>query len=269
MDRLDFERLDRAERRRLLKEDEAWIGKPLSANPPRREAEAHVRHLALVLRDTGVEHRAVQAATYAGDLFDATVAQQKTGAVACGKGCFHCCTKLVMVTLPDIFRLAQSFEGKADKIAEITAAAQIAHAITHTQAPDDKLPCPVLTDQACSAYGNRPIPCRFLLSQSLDACVRIFELGSGEAFPYTAGTVMVRQRLDQIVQAALILSGLAPYHYELIQALAVAVTTENAEARWLAGAPLFAGIAVNAKDFQNSGPGAAAEKMAADLRPTI
>ena len=264
-----MERLDRNARRRLLKEDEAWIGKPLGPNPPRRAAEAHARHLALILRDTQIKHRAIEAATYAATLFDATLAQEKMGPVACGKGCFHCCTKLVMVTLPDIFRLARAVRGKAEKVTEITAAAVQARAITQGQSRDQKLPCPVLTDQACSAYGARPIPCRYLLSQSLDACLRIFGGNSGEAFPYTEGTGPVRQRVDQIVQAALILSGLAPYHYELIQSLAIALTVENAEARWLAGEPVFAGVAVNAHDFKNDAAAASIEKMAADLRPTL
>lgn len=263
-----MDRLDRTARRRLLKEDEAWIGKPLGANPPRRAAEAHVRHLALMLRDTNVAHRAIQASAYAATLFDATMAQEKKGPTACAKGCFHCCTKLVMVTLPDIFRLADTVRGNSGKVGEVLAAAGLARAITQGQTPRESLPCPVLTDQACSAYAVRPIPCRFLLSQSLDACVRIFGEDSKEAFPYTDGTVMVRQRMDQIVQAALILSGLPPYHYELIQSLAAALKTDDAETRWLAGEPIFAGIAVNAKDAAAGGL-AAAEQLAEGLRHTI
>jgi len=261
-------RLDRADRRRLLKEDDAWIGKPLGPNPSRRVAEAHVRHLALILRDTHVAQRAVKASAYAAGVFDATIAQEKKGPVACAKGCFHCCTKLVMVTLPDIFRLAQSVRRDGGKITQITAAADTARAITRDRTLPEKLPCPVLTDQACSAYAARPIPCRFLLSQSVSACVRIFENHSTETFPYTEGTVAVRERIDQIVQAALILNGLPHYHYELIQALAVALETDNAEARWLAGEPLFKDIAVNAKDGAGGGT-AAAESLAAFVRHTL
>jgi len=267
-----MERLDRADRRRLLKEDDTWIGKPLGSNPSRRVAEAHVRHLALILRDTHIAQRAVKASAYAAGIFDATMAQEKKGPIACGKGCFHCCTKLVMVTLPDIFRLAQSVRHDAGKIAQVTArvaaAAGTARAITRDRTLPEKLPCPVLTDQACSAYAARPIPCRFLLSQSVSACVRIFENHSTEAFPYTEGTPAVRERIDQIVQAALILNGLPHYHYELIQALAVALETDNAEARWLAGEPLFKDIAVNAKDVAGGGT-SAAESLAAVVRHTL
>ncbi|MBY0508886.1 MAG: YkgJ family cysteine cluster protein [Rhodospirillaceae bacterium] len=260
------ERLDRSQRRRLLKEDEAWIGKPLPPNPPRRAAEAHVRHLALILRDTDIRNRAVQAAVYAGNVFDATMNQLEKGATACAKGCFHCCTKLVMVTLPDIFRLAQAVRGK---VIDITAAAEASRRITSGHAHNQALPCPVLTDQACSAYGHRPIPCRFLLSKSLDACLRIFRDNSGEAFPYADHTTDLRQRMDQIVQTALVLSGLPHHHYELIQSLAVALTVDNAEERWLAGEPLFASVPANAQEFKYPAVAAAIEKLAADIRPTL
>lgn len=79
----------------------------------------------------------------------------------------------------------------------------------------------------------------------------------------------VRQRFDQIVQAALLVSGLAPYHYELIQALAVALTQDRAEERWLAGEPLFADVAVNANDFKKPAVFGFTEKLASDVRPTI
>lgn len=262
------ERLDRALRRRLLKEDEAWIGKPLPPNPPRRAAEAHVRHLALILRDTAVKNRAVQAAIYAGNLYDASMKQVDKGPVACAKGCFHCCTKLVMVTLPDIFRLAQGVRGK---VPDIAAAAEASRAITSGRTSTEKLACPVLKDQACSAYTHRPIPCRFLLSKSLDACLRVFQdhIDIGEAFPYADHTTELRQRMDQIVQTALVLNGLPHHHYELIQSLAVALTVDNAEERWLAGEPLFTGVPVNAKEFKSPAVAAAIQKLAADIRPTL
>jgi Fe-S-cluster containining protein len=260
------ERLDRGQRRRLLKDDEAWIGKPLPLNPPRRAAEAHVRHLALILRDTAVKNRAVQAAVYAGNLFDATMKQRDKGPTACAKGCFHCCTKLVMVTLPDIFRLAQAVRGK---VTEITAAAEASRNITRGEARGEYLPCPVLTDQACSAYGQRPIPCRFLLSKSLEACMRIFYENADEAFPYAAHITDLRLQMDQIVQTALVLNGLPHHHYELIQSLAVALTVDNAEERWLAGEPLFASVPVNGHELKSPAVVAAIQKLAADIRPTL
>lgn len=260
------ERLDRGQRRRLLKDDEAWVGKALPLNPPRRAAEAHIRHLALILRDTGVKNRAIQAAVYAGNLFDATMKQVDKGPVACAKGCFHCCTKLVMVTLPDIFRLARAVR---DKMTDITAAAELSRSITSGQTQRKYLPCPVLTDQSCSAYSHRPIPCRFLLSKSLDACVRIFQEDVREAFPYADHITDLRQRMDQIVQTALVLSGLPHHHFELIQSLAVALTVDNAEERWLAGEPLFANVPVNSQEFNNPAMTASIEKLAADIRPTL
>jgi Fe-S-cluster containining protein len=249
-----------------LKEDDAWIGKPLPANPPRRAAEAHIRHLALILRDTAVKSRAVQAAVYAGHLFDATLKQVDKGPVACAKGCFHCWTKLVMVTLPDIFRLAQAVRGK---VLDIAAAVEASRAITSGRTRSEHLACPVLADQACAAYAHRPIPCRFLLSKSVDACVRIFQDDTGEAFPYADHTTDLRVRIDQIVQTALVLNGLPHHHYELIQSLAVALTVDNAEERWLAGEPLFARVPVNANEFKSPAVAAAMQKLAADIRPTL
>jgi hypothetical protein len=223
----------------------------------------------LILRDTKIAHRATAAATYAGTLFDATLAQTKSGPVACGKGCHYCCTQLIMVTIPDIFRLAQSFRGHADRMARVAAAAVQSRALTQSGAGNPRLTCPVLEDQSCAAYSDRPIPCRYLLSKSVEACVRIFTQNSGEAFPYTDGTGVVRQRMDQIVQAALLINGLRPYHHELIQSLDIALTQERAEERWLAGEPLFDRVPVNAAEFKDPSIAAAVESLANSVAPTL
>jgi hypothetical protein len=264
-----MQRLDLAARQRLLQEDAAWIGKPLGLNPSRRVAEAHVRHLALILRDTGIAHRAIAASSYAGTLFDASLAEAKSGPVACGKGCHHCCHQLIMVTIPDVLRLAQALRGDAARIARIREGAAQARVLVASGNKRPRLACPVLQDNACSAYDARPVPCRFLLSQSLAACVRIFQDNIDEAFPYTDGTVIVRQRIDQIVQAALLLNRLRPYHHELTQSLEIALTEERVEERWLAGEPLFNHVPVNGAELNNPATGAAVEQLASLVAPTL
>ena len=65
------------------------------------------------------------------------------------------------------------------------------------------------------------------------------------------------------------LCGLPHQNIEMTHALEIALADENAEARWLAGEPVFAGVAVDRADQSPSDFSRIADAMAAALRPTI
>jgi len=243
-----MERLSRADRKRLLKDDEAWLNRPLALPPDARALTAHARHLTLMLLDTQKKRRASMAAAYVGQIMDASMIKNARGPAACTKGCFYCCKTYVSATGPEILRLAHALKGKEPKIARVTEAAERSKSIDQHCREIERIICPILEDKACSEYAPRPLVCRAVLSKSLEACLRIFEQNSGEILPYSDNTMDIRTYLVIVLQASLRLAGLPHRHYEMNQALAVALTLPDAEERWLAGDNIFGHIPVDSAD---------------------
>ncbi len=263
------ERLTRARRRQILKEDEPWIGKALNLKAIGRGMQANTRHIVLTLLDTGLNRRASRAAAFAGDLLDVTLASQVQAPFACAKGCSHCCRTFVSATVPEILLVAHPIRAKPPTRERVTEAAAQCKAIPESRREIERVQCPILDDHACSEYKDRPLVCRSVLSNSLEACVRIFRANSGEPFPHAGPTLNIRAHMVVMMQAALMLSGLPHKHYELNQALAVALSRSDAEEQWLAGEPLFAGVAVDSADASTSPLTGSVQKLVATLKPTI
>lgn len=263
------ERLSRAERRQILKDDEPWVGKPLAAAFMGRALQANTRHLALMLSDTSARRRASDAAAFASRLLDATLASEVKTPAACGKTCSRCCRTLITATIPEILRLARGLKGQKEMTARVLAAAAKSKEIPQSAPNSARIVCPILEENLCSQYAVRPMVCRSLLSASLAACVRIFEEDQPEAIPFVAPSVDVRASVLLVLQAALQLAGLDHRHYELTQGLAVALTVEDAEARWLAGEPVFASIEVDQADMRPSRVSEMAGRLAAAIQPSL
>ncbi|MSO72472.1 MAG: hypothetical protein EXQ84_02525 [Rhodospirillaceae bacterium] len=263
------ERLDRGKRRLLLKEDQAWIGRPFEMDSNLRGVQANTRHIALMLRDSHIKRRASRAAAFAAKLLDGTLAKKTQGPVACAKGCYYCCKTYVSVTIPEILHLAHAVRGQAEKTARVNAAADESKLIAQDQREKTRVVCPILEAKVCSEYAPRPLVCRAVLSTSLDACLRIFERNSGEMVPFAGGTVDIRAYVVVMMQAALKLGGFSHVHYEMNQALAVALNHADAEERWLAGAPLFAEVPVDTADLRRGGLSAMMDALVENVGPTL
>ena len=264
------ERLDRAKRRQLLKEDQPFIGKPFNLDGQTvRAVQANTRHLALMLMDTGIKKRASGAAVFAGQILDATLAKRTEGTVACAKGCYYCCKTYVSVTIPEVFRLADAMRGKAEKAARVVMAARESAEIPQLEREVRRVVCPILEDKSCSEYAPRPLVCRAVLSKSLEACLRIFEENSGEMVPFSDNTTDIRGYVMIMIQAALNLAGLPPVHYEMNQALAIALDQPDAEERWLKGENLFAEVPIDGHDIHPSALGNMTAMLVQNVRPTL
>jgi hypothetical protein len=72
-----------------------------------------------------------------------------------------------------------------------------------------------------------------------------------------------------MMKAALVLRQLPHEHYELIQALDVALASDDTEERWLAGEPLFAHVPKDKAETDSSRLFAMVSILADTVRPTL
>ena len=237
-------RPERRQRQKVLRRILAEIeqrGVPL---PARME---HIAALALGFSDRlsarSSANPAIEAAEYRYRIYELSVSKSRAFAGAeCNKGCCYCCKAYVSALAPDVIAVASavSKRGRAEIDRVIGA-----EAVTHGQDLDRRMatrdPCALLNADACGVYAKRPIPCRAYNSRSAEAC-RIFYEGGPDDIPALETPKALRAVVQQAMFVALRNLGLADISYELNHAVVVALTTENAEARWLAGEDIFAAV---------------------------
>lgn len=164
--------------------------------------------------------------------------------VACGKGCSFCCKMWVDATPPETIYTVKKMPPKQRQLAleavERTCAQTSGLSIFERWGGANP-PCPLLDEQgACSVYENRPVACRTLVSTNVDDCKSTFIDGSEEGFPSPDVWFTLRDSYNTALEGTLIHCGLAYQAHEWNDSLRIALTTPDAEARWLAGADDFA-----------------------------
>jgi Fe-S-cluster containining protein len=264
-----FVRMDAAARAQVLREDQAWVGKSFDVKGNARAIQANTRHLALILLDTNVEDRASRAAAFTEDLVSSLLADHTTGPIACAKGCSHCCNTFVSATLPEIFNLARAVRQTPARQHRVLAAAEVCKGIPQHLREVNRVPCPMLEDHACSEYLSRPISCRYLLSTSLETCVKILKENQSVPFAYVDNTIAIRTFALIMLKTSMKLAGLPNQHYELNQALAIILSTPDAELRWLGGEPMFPAQLVDKVDQSASPFNGMVDHLAGIIRPTL
>ena len=169
---------------------------------------------------------------------------------ACGKGCAHCCHTSVSVIAPEALFIAKQLRKSHGR--DLVDGVRAAHLRTRdldlparTRFPT---PCPLLAGNLCSIYQSRPAVCRFAASASATACERVLRLLAPETIPTPARNVRGRVVYEIAVCIALMEAGLPHRHYEFNAALQRALERDDAEAAWLAGEDIFAGIRQDPND---------------------
>lgn len=192
--------------------------------------------------------RASRAAGWAHGFFKTSIARNPSGhKIDCKKGCAFCCRVQVRATAPELFLLARHLREDKSRdfdatLAAIRAADDETRPLDPVQRARTGRACALLVDEACSAYTARPGACRAMTSISAVDCERAFR---GEKVSVRTPSVwnMVRNAHMQALWAALEAAHLPSTRYELHHGLRVALETPDAEARWLSGENLFAGLA--------------------------
>ncbi|WP_372772930.1 YkgJ family cysteine cluster protein [Mangrovibacterium sp.] len=131
------------------------------------------------------------------------MAQKQDISVDCKKGCAFCCHQAVYANSYELHFLGnfinQNFSAEQKEQAKTLAHEK--NKITSGLSDEDvlhyKSPCPLLKENACSAYRARPMACRIYLSMKLESCVEFYRHPDKPDnfpllldFPLTAGRMM-------------------------------------------------------------------------------
>ena len=168
--------------------------------------------------------------------------------VACRKGCSFCCRMWVDATPPEVLYTVKKMPPKQRQRAMASVervCAQTAGASFFDRCGKINPPCSLLDREgACSVYESRPVACRTLVSTNAEDCRKTFVEGSEEGFPSPDAWFTLRDSYNTALEGALIHSGLAYQAHELNDSLRIALTTQDAEERWLSGRDDFAAAPV-------------------------
>lgn len=237
------EKLLRQERRALRKADALILPRPLEMSADPRPVAAHIRHVVRLMRTHEAVSPCADAVAHVAALFDRTVGAAATQQpLACRKGCAHCCTQMVLLTAPEAFFVAEQLRRRPATVAAIKEAYTRSQGLPLEMRLRERIACPLLEDASCSVYAARPLGCHAFVSVDINACLAAFTQGAEPRIPMPQSYVSALYTCRMLLMVALRLAGLSDKTYEMHAALVTVLSTENAEARWLAGENIFAGI---------------------------
>ncbi|MGE0179445.1 MAG: YkgJ family cysteine cluster protein [Sphingomonas sp.] len=237
--------MDRAERRRHLKEDERLIARGLDFT---HTDGWQVVALMRVLRDRLGKARnsgtIAPLMTFLHENFGRSSRRMPGELAACAKGCSHCCHMWVSLRAPEALFIKAAIPAR--ERADLHAAIHAAHDETGPLSYDDRVklvrPCPLLQDDACRIYAARPLVCRTTASEDAAVCRRAYRLLSDEEIPQPLVFINQRTGYSIALAGALKHAGYPAGAYEFNDALHTALARPDAEAAWLKGEDIFAAV---------------------------
>ncbi len=252
--------MERAEKRRQLKEDRRLVARGLPGQQTDLET---IVSLMRVLHDLVEQARDARTIAPLIAFFQENMAiaarPGPTRAIACTRGCAHCCYAWVSARAPEILFATKAVPARDREAVRASVAA--AYAVTGNLDFDGRegivTPCPLLDGDRCRIYAARPAVCRTAVSADARICERAFRLGDVEAqIPKPEFYVNLRSGYAIALAGALKRAGYAPWSYEFNAGLHAVLGQSDAEVAWLAGEDVFAGVPVDqtGDPFTLSGP---------------
>jgi hypothetical protein len=237
----------RTRQRELAKLGQAAFASGLPLNPSKDALLGVSLVLKAKLKERNNARRASEAIAMAHQLVERSLKAAPTReTIACKRGCSYCCYGYVGVLAPEVFRIAD-----AVRLAGRQQASMSASAVRERCAPligkdppsrmGAKLPCPLLVDNTCTTYLERPFVCRQTAAYEVQPCIEGFE-GSDGLMRAPRRELAASSNAHVAMLAALKAAGLGIQGYELAGAVAKVVDDPGAEERWLAGDDVFAGL---------------------------
>jgi len=148
------------------------------------------RQLPILVERAFAEVRALQ--VQVGSDFERQVQQERP--VSCKVGCANCCHHPFLITLPEGLLLYRSLADHGLWTASMRK--RIEQTRDKTLGLDfrvwllSNLPCPLLVDNKCSAYADRPLHCRATFSKGRPEMCHPHELGSGSGLVHNAEVIV-------------------------------------------------------------------------------
>lgn len=148
---------------------------------------------------------------------------------ACAAGCCHCCHQRVEVTVPEVARLARHLRELPGLAIRVEKTAKRTRGLSSEAYRREQIPCAFLDSRGlCAVYEQRPLGCRRAHSTDRGACEAAHrtpdaapEIPAAPSLSWNTSAVVVGM-LEGMKHA-----GLAPDHYELHHALAIALEHEH------------------------------------------
>jgi hypothetical protein len=160
-------------------------------------------------------------------------------AIACRRGCAHCCHMWVDASPPEVIFLANALVALSGAAGQAAVDIGRAQALTGPMSFVERAafvhPCPLLKAGECSVHAVRPIACRSAASTSAAVCERAYNLQSNERIPQPLAYALLGVGYRVALAGALKRAGLSYGAVELNSALSAALADPGTEQRWLAG----------------------------------
>ncbi len=165
------------------------------------------------------------------------------GKIACRKGCNFCCHSLVEVSIVEAIAVADVIAASPDLCASVRTVAPKVRGLSALARMQAHIPCPLLREDACSVYADRPRSCRALTSYDVAACEDEFAHPAAERPPRLmfAWPRFLAMALTSGLATACSELKLQSNSVELIAGVDTVLADETAVARWLAGGNAFPG----------------------------
>ena len=173
--------MNRAERRRQLKDDEKLLARGLDAD----SADGpQIMVLMRILHDRLEQSRGAGSIAplmaFFHDNMRATDRAEPRLAIACRMGCSHCCHSWVSAKAPEVLLAKAAIPPRQSET--LRAAVEATYQVTGGLGLEERLaiaaPCPMLRDNMCQIYAARPATCRTAVSGSAEICARAFQPGA-------------------------------------------------------------------------------------------
>ena len=169
------------------------------------------RQLPILVERAIAEVRALQVGV--GSDFEGSVRQGVS--VSCKVGCANCCHHPFLVTVPEGLLLYRSLVAHGNWTASMRQ--RIEQTRNKTLGLDfrvwllSNIPCPLLVDRKCSAYGARPLHCRATFSRGVPEMCHPHELGGGtDLVPNTEVVVGYHSKVRALFKRIRVTGALMP-----------------------------------------------------------
>lgn len=231
--------------------DHRLLAGGLRPEQPRQYVFALAHILTDLLGQARRDHDIVPTLTFLRDSLARSQRLLRDVPVACGDGCWFCCTRWVDVKGIEALGVARTVRGTPRLIAALEKAQAEFGGKSFEVRKTLPTPCSMLAEHRCSVYAERPLACRTAVSRDATTCRRSF-LQTNEPIPRPLVHNIVGRAYTLALTVALHRAGLDHRAYEYTGALLRACRTTDAERRWLDGEDIFAGVPRSPGDLMAS-----------------